>query len=146
MHLKEHLYSMFPFRPKQLCWAQLQKRSFSGFLNEGQRPLSCQEGWPSPAHSPLQWFSSHGYAQFWTPLQTKELLMHMLLWQKKVLPVQGAAGKKKSLSLRTHPGLLVLLSVHDTLHYRNRKTRAGTLTWSDLRLLTQAGCHTSCSA
>lgn len=48
-----------------------------------------------PVDSPLQWFSSQGYAQFWTPLQTKELLMHMLLWQKKVLPVQGAVGKRK---------------------------------------------------
>lgn len=27
------------------------------------------------------------------PLQTRELLMHMLLWQKKVLPVQGAVGR-----------------------------------------------------
>lgn len=53
-----------------------------------------------PSHSvslsslPLQWFSSQGYTQFWSPLQTSVLLIHMLLWQKNVLPSQGAKGQK----------------------------------------------------
>lgn len=45
---------------------------------------------------PLQWFSSHGYTQFWMPLQTSVWLMHMLLWQKKVSPSHGAEKQKAS--------------------------------------------------
>lgn len=39
---------------------------------------------------PLQLLSSHGKTQFCMPLHTREVLMHMLLWQKNVLPAQGA--------------------------------------------------------
>lgn len=44
---------------------------------------------------PLQWFSSHGYTQFWSPLQTNVLLIHILLWQKNVLASQGAKKSKQ---------------------------------------------------
>lgn len=43
---------------------------------------------------PLQLLSSQGKTQFWIPLHTREVLMHMLLWQKNVLPTQGAATQK----------------------------------------------------
>lgn len=39
---------------------------------------------------PLQLLSSQGKTQFCMPLHTREVLMHMLLWQKKALPAQGA--------------------------------------------------------
>lgn len=39
---------------------------------------------------PLQLLSSQGKTQFCTPLHTREVLMHMLLWQKNALPTQGA--------------------------------------------------------
>lgn len=61
-----------------------------------------------PSHSralnslPLQWFSSQGYTQFWSPLQTSVLLIHMLLWQKNVLPSQGAKGKKEGWGEKEH--------------------------------------------
>lgn len=42
---------------------------------------------------PLQLLSSQGKTQFWMPLHTSDVLMHMLLWQKKALPAQGA-GKQ----------------------------------------------------
>ena len=82
----------------QSSYAKYSCRKRDFFLVKGNGHTS--KGWPSPADSPLQWFSSQGYAQFWIPLQTKELLMHMLLWQKKVLPVQGAVERKKTLLLR----------------------------------------------
>lgn len=50
---------------------------------------------------PLQWFSSQGYTQFWSPLQTNVLLIHILLWQKKVLASQGAKNKNKKLILNS---------------------------------------------
>lgn len=39
---------------------------------------------------PMQLLSSQGNTQFWTPLQTRVVLMHMLVWQKNVVPRQGA--------------------------------------------------------
>lgn len=39
---------------------------------------------------PLQLLSSQGKTQFCIPLHTREVLMHMLLWQKNALPTQGA--------------------------------------------------------
>ena len=69
----------------------------------------------------------------------------MLLWQKKVLPVQGAVGKKETLLLRTesiqittHPDLFYIYSYkvnilpqrlfcEHTLYYTNNKTKANIL-------------------
>lgn len=42
---------------------------------------------------PLQLLSSQGKTQFWMPLHTSDVLIHMLLWQKNALPAQGA-GKQ----------------------------------------------------
>lgn len=39
---------------------------------------------------PLQLLSSQGKTQFCMPLHTREVLMHMLVWQKNAPPIQGA--------------------------------------------------------
>lgn len=49
---------------------------------------------------PLQWFSSQGYTQFWRPLQTNVLLIHILLWQKNVLASQGAKNKREKVGIK----------------------------------------------
>lgn len=48
--------------------------------------------WPCFGRTVVPWqlFSSQGKTQFCTPLHTRELLMHMLLWQKNAPPIQGA--------------------------------------------------------
>lgn len=49
---------------------------------------------------PLQLLSSQGKTQFWMPLHTSDVLMHMLLWQKNALPAQGAEKQRQVHYLR----------------------------------------------
>lgn len=70
---------------------------------------------------PLQWFSSQGYTQFCSPLHTKVLLMHMLLWQKNVLPSQGAKTqetRQKMLSATLCCESFTMKSAHSTAGVR----------------------------
>lgn len=54
---------------------------------------------------PLQLLSSQGKTQFCMPLHTREVLMHMLLWQKNALLEQGAETQKTQLAYQ-QPGNL----------------------------------------
>lgn len=70
-------------RPTKMCfssWCEIWRWYYENII---QYNITCV--------SPLQLLSSQGKTQFCTPLHTRELLMHMLLWQKNMSPEHGAA-------------------------------------------------------
>lgn len=97
-HFKELVCVVQYSQIRTVRGGKLHKRSIRGKGTLGgrstqtpQRP--CYVIWYRRTDLPLQLLSSQGKTQFWMPLHTSDVLMHMLLWQKNVLPAQGA-GKQ----------------------------------------------------